>query len=112
MYVLLYEYVDIYILYKHIYIKLKYITPKYICSLSIIMWIVARYPNRNFIFNHYKSHMIHLPKYTNVCKTVFNNSGRTLPIEVCVRVCVCLKHIELEPLGLNFVLLRLSIELK
>ena len=96
MYVLLYEDVDIYILYKHVCMELKYITPRYICSLSIIMWFVACYPNRNFIFNHLKSRMIQLPKYTNVCKTFFNNSGRTLPIEVCVRVCVCLKHITLK----------------
>ena len=40
--------------------------------------------------------MIQLPKYTNVCKTFFNNSGRTLPIEVCVHVCVCLQYIALE----------------
>ena len=54
MYVLLYEDVDIYILYKHVCMKLKYINILHqdICSLSIIMWFVARYPNRNFIFNH------------------------------------------------------------
>ena len=33
--------------------------------------------------------MIQLPKYTNVCKTFFNNPGRTLPIEVCLRAFVC-----------------------
>ena len=42
--------------------------------------------NRNF--NHYKGHMIQLPKYTNMCKTFLNNPGRALPIEVCVCACV------------------------
>ena len=57
MYVLLYKDVDI-----HVYIiqtcvheiKIYYTKIYTVCSLSItcIMWFVARYPNRNFIFNN------------------------------------------------------------
>ena len=47
MYILLYENVDIglYIylyIYKHVCMELKYIAPRSICNLSIIMWFVAR----------------------------------------------------------------------